>query len=286
MRVINIDTAADYGYVVRRVLAEGHPRTARGKKTIDLGVTAVSLADPMNALPIGIGRGLNTGIAAYEAASLIAGTTNYPLLLSIAPNFKQFMDPVGHSGTQYFHGAYGNRIGTQLSAVVQKLTRDRGTRQAVITLWDPRLDNLRDRSDYPCTIALAYELIGEYLNATTFMRSNDVWWGFPYDIFQFTQLQMTIANCLKVFPGEYTHITQSLHLYDEHQAAARHFVDTALPYNHDKDQPHGFGGWGMTVQDVMHGAWSALTNSESPKVVVPGEGWYRDKLWNRAPKLG
>lgn len=284
MRVIEIDTAADYSYVVRRVMSEGHPRTARGKATLDLGLTTVVLREPMNALPIGIGRGLNTGIAAYEAASLIAGMTNYPLLLTIAPNFEQFMDPVGHSGSQYFHGAYGNRIGTQLNAVVRKLTDDPGSRQAVITLWDPRLDNVRNRSDYPCTVALAYELEGEYLHATTFMRSNDVWWGFPYDIFQFTQLQITIANCLKVFPGTYNHIAQSLHLYEEHNAAACHFVDTSMPYNHNKDQPHGFGGWGMSVQDAMRSAWSVLTNSDESRIVAPGEGWYRDRLWKRATR--
>lgn len=285
MRLIHIDTAADYGYVVRRVLSEGRPRMARGKPTWELGTTAVKLADPLNALPIGIGRNLNTGIAAYEAASLIAGTTNYPLLLSIAPNFEQFMDPVGHAGTKYFHGAYGNRIGTQLHKVVKKLKDDPGTRQAVITLWNAQLDNIAGMHDYPCTLSLTYELVGDHLNATTFMRSNDVWWGFPYDIFQFTQLQLTIANCLSVYPGHYTHIAQSFHLYEEHDEAASFFVEQQMPQNHIKDQPRGFGAWAMSVQDAMHGAWAALTNTRD-RLVIPGEEWYRDKLWNRTPKLG
>ena len=46
------------------------------------------------------------------------------------------------------------------------------------------------------------------------MRSNDVWWGLPYDVFQFTQLQLTLARLLDVAPGEYTHMVGSLHAYE------------------------------------------------------------------------
>ena len=45
------------------------------------------------------------------------------------------------------------------------------------------------------------------------MRSNDLWLGFPYDVFQFTCLQVRMAMELGLDIGTYTHIAGSLHLY-------------------------------------------------------------------------
>ena len=46
------------------------------------------------------------------------------------------------------------------------------------------------------------------------MRSNDVWMGFPYDVFQFTCMQILMSMELGVEIGTYTHIAGSLHLYE------------------------------------------------------------------------
>ena len=46
------------------------------------------------------------------------------------------------------------------------------------------------------------------------MRSNDIWFGLPYDIFQFTSLQILLSMELGVGIGTYTHICGSLHLYE------------------------------------------------------------------------
>ena len=48
---------------------------------------------------------------------------------------------------------------------------------------------------------------------TTYMRSNDLWMGFPYDVFQFTNMQVLMSMELGVGIGFYTHISGSLHLY-------------------------------------------------------------------------
>jgi thymidylate synthase len=49
---------------------------------------------------------------------------------------------------------------------------------------------------------------------TTYMRSNDLWMGFPNDVFQFTCMQIWLAMRLGVKLGTYTHIAGSLHLYE------------------------------------------------------------------------
>lgn len=49
---------------------------------------------------------------------------------------------------------------------------------------------------------------------TTYMRSNDLWFGFPYDVFQFTCMQILMSMELELELGTYTHIAGSLHLYE------------------------------------------------------------------------
>ncbi len=55
----------------------------------------------------------------------------------------------------------------------------------------------------------------------TTMRSQDLWLGFPYDIFTATLIQELLAGWLEVGVGEYHHHVDSLHLYE---AAQRRLV--------------------------------------------------------------
>lgn len=60
------------------------------------------------------------------------------------------------------------------------------------------------------------------------MRSNDLWMGFPNDIFQFTAIQIYLAMRLGVGLGTYTHIAGSLHLYDrDYQSALKNIQKAA-----------------------------------------------------------
>jgi thymidylate synthase len=46
------------------------------------------------------------------------------------------------------------------------------------------------------------------------MRSNDVFLGLPYDVFNFTMLQELMAVELGIELGSYIHFAASLHLYE------------------------------------------------------------------------
>jgi hypothetical protein len=48
-----------------------------------------------------------------------------------------------------------------------------------------------------------------------FMRSNDIMFGYPYDVFNFSSLQSIMANKLNIEVGTYTHVVDSFHLYKE-----------------------------------------------------------------------
>ena len=204
-----------YLNVVRSVMQLGDRRSPRGQATLDLDNVMIRYESPYDALPLGMGRKISRRIAAVEAIQLIGGFHDPKLMLWASPNFAQFAEPSG-----MFWGAYGHRIGSQAQHVLRKLRDDPDTRQAVITLWNPTLDNYSHRRDYPCTVSLMYAIRNDQLCATTIMRSNDVWLGLPYDVFQFTQLQLTLATALGISAGSYTHFTNSLHLYERDLAAA------------------------------------------------------------------
>lgn len=261
------------------MLLHGEPRTVNDKLTRDAGFTTILLETPFDALPTNTGRGLNRAIAAAEALQLIGGFSDPDLMLRIAPRFKDFLNGDG------FHGAYGNRIKSQIHPTLTKLA-DEDTRRAVITLWDGDLDNLAGMRDYPCTVALQFQVEGGTLCMNTIMRSNDLWLGLPYDMFQFTQLQMTMANRLGLAYGWYRHTTMSLHVYDENVADLQRIHPPEMGKNGLPDQnpfqPMGVGATCTSMRNVMNFARSIAAGAPIAKLwnveLTLSDKWYVDAL--------
>lgn len=94
---------------------------------------------------------------------------------------------------------------------VEQMLRDNpATRQAVIHI--KTADDTASK-DVNCTVCLQFFIRDGKLYMTTYMRSNDIWLGFPFDVFQFTAMQVLMSMKLGVGLGTYTHIACSLHLY-------------------------------------------------------------------------
>jgi len=259
-----------YKELVDEVRSGGRVRSPRGRKTLDLGPTTVVLRSPYDALPLGVGRNLNTKIAVAEALQLIGAFSDPALVDWASPNFRAFQEDDGT-----FWGSYGERVGNQVIDVIRKLRSDRESRQAVITLWDPRLDNRQGKRDYPCTVALNFALVDDLLELRVLMRSNDVWLGTPYDWFQFTQLQLATAQSLGVDVGRYTHTTWSLHLYQDDVEASHwlHAPSTAEPVDGLlglRDEPFLF---------IMQQARALCRKGPYlERSLSEGERWYRQQL--------
>ena len=94
------------------------------------------------------------------------------------------------------------------------LRKDINTRQAVIHIKTPQNTIKKPTKDLNCTVCLQFFIREGKLYCTTYMRSNDLWMGFPYDVFQFTCIQIRMAMELGVGIGTYTHMVGSLHLYE------------------------------------------------------------------------
>lgn len=284
MTEIVLHSMSEYPLVIRRVLSNGDARAPRGLSTLDLDFTSIVLLNPRGGMPLGLGRKLNPAIGAMEAVQLIAGFADPKLTMRVAPQFERYADKDEHGGGVHFWGAYGERIKLQAYNVIKKLMSDPSTRQAVITLWDPWLDNVAGKKDYPCTIALQFSIHNGLLDMNTIMRSNDVWLGLPYDVFQFTQLQASIARALNKELGTYRHTALSLHLYEHDRAAAlelwQSYQDSTgrlrKSYN-EFWQPDGIGRVDDAFGDIMRRALAIIDNNPIEDETT-SEKWYRDQL--------
>lgn len=129
-------------------------------------------------------------------------------------NYTKAWDRMSDDGVTV-NSNYGHKIHKfygfdQWEYVKALLTKDPNSRQAVIHIKNPSDEPSKD---VPCTVSLQFLLRDNKLNLTVYMRSNDIWMGFPYDVFNFTCFQIKMAMELGVEIGWYTHVSGSLHLY-------------------------------------------------------------------------
>lgn len=264
------DMRDGYVDIVNWVRAEGSAVAPRGKRTVEIEDALIIVDNPEDTLPLGVGRNLNSGIASVEACQLLAGVSTPKLTINIGPNFKKFVEDNG-----MFHGAYGLRTRGQYEKIIDRLRRDPDTRQAVVTLWSPELDLLEEKRDYPCTVLHQFKIRSGALNMSVYMRSNDVYLGTAYDIFQFTRVQLAVASVLEIPVGSYAHHVGSLHLYEDSISKAE-----ALHYSEgDFTAPPAIVGrnWFEVRASAML-ALDAVIDDDEYRKTSSVERWYADAM--------
>ena len=209
-----------YLEVINTLFEKGVKQESRNGTTLEVQDLMIEVANPLEMAPNGVRPGYAVSIGWVEGLQLIAGITDSALTTQVQPNFRAFME---HEDARFW-GAYGPRLRDQLPIIVGRLAADPDTRQAVTTLWDPKYDAAGGKKDHPCTTAFVFQIRDGKLNMSTLMRSNDLYWGWPYDSQQFAMLQLTMAGALRVPVGTYTHHAVSAHLYEPHWVAAREML--------------------------------------------------------------
>ncbi|MEU8262609.1 thymidylate synthase [Micromonospora sp. NPDC048999] len=220
MIVLTADTASElFIAACQAVLLNGQAVCPRDMATTEVVGAHLCLTNPRRRLvAVPPARVINPAFAVAEALWILSGSDD-PWIFDFNANLRRYADD------GVLQGAYGPRIRRwggsvdQLDAVVRKLSSDRDSRQAVIQIYDPSRDH-RGYRDVPCTLGYRFFIRQGRLVMHTSMRSQDVWLGFPYDIFATTLLHELMAGWLGVEVGEYHHHVDSLHLYAENAAAA------------------------------------------------------------------
>lgn len=145
--------------------------------------------------------------------------------------FSKFWEKISDDGTTA-NSAYGYLMKyafgfDQIEKVIEILKKDPNSRRAKININTPR-KNVDSTLDEPCTMFLHFMIRHEKLYCVAVMRSNDIWFGFPYDVAFFTELQKYIADKLGVGYGDYTHFACSLHMYDKDAEKIAEIVDNPV----------------------------------------------------------
>ena len=102
----------------------------------------------------------------------------------------------------------------QLEKVIHMLKTNNETRQAAISIYDGK-EIHRYATDTPCTYAVQFTIVQGKLYMSVYMRSNDLWYGFCNDQYQFASLQELVAERLNLPIGTYYHHAHNLHLYND-----------------------------------------------------------------------
>jgi thymidylate synthase len=257
MHVFEGDTLNDVYDDMFRAVALGSKRSARGKETLEIRPVVLHLtrsyASRFLIIP---NRGINYAFAIAEVLWILGGRGDTDFISfynkrmldyadtqqyfngsygrrlrsydydewpsfairhydnSEVPNFSRMnrddnVRRLFHSGVEF----------DQLSIVVSKIKEDIDTRQAVALIWDARKDNFIKSKDYPCNVLLMFKVVDGKLDMSVIRRSNDIIWGLPYNVIQFTSIHEYVAGKLCIPIGDYYEYIDSLHVYTKEYEA-------------------------------------------------------------------
>lgn len=171
---------------------------------------SVIISDPTKNIMKNEYRELSMRYAVGEFLWYLSGSNSLSEIQKYTKNWDRMSDD-GKTVNSNYGWCIKEKFGfDQFDYVYNLLKENPETRQAVIHI--KTADN-RKSKDVNCTVCLQFFIRNNRLYLTTYMRSNDIWFGFPYDVFVFTNLQIIMSMKLGIPLGHYTHIAGSLHLY-------------------------------------------------------------------------
>lgn len=149
----------------------------------------------------------------YAIGEMLWYMSGLPLLKEIqkyGKGWDRMSDDGIHVNSNYGYCIQSKYGFNQWEFVKNELKKNPNSRRAVIHIKEA---SNKESKDINCTVCLQFFIREGKLFLTTYMRSNDLWFGFPYDVFQFTCMQILMSMELGLELGTYTHIAGSLHLY-------------------------------------------------------------------------
>ena len=127
--------------------------------------------------------------------------------------WKRMADSNGNVNSNYGYQWERNK---QLDSIIAMLKTNPETRQAAISIYDAKeINDGNYQYDTPCTYAVQFTIVHGRLDMCVTMRSNDLWYGFCNDQYQFSKLQEMVSKRLKIETGVYYHFAHNMHLYND-----------------------------------------------------------------------
>jgi len=190
-------------------------KTGKEEETRELINRSLKFVLPRFRLPLPHIHKFNIAFAIAEWLSYMTGIDDISYFTTYIKKYKDWS-----SDGVTLDGAYGPRINVpnnQIQKIITMLEKTPSSRRAVLSIYHGQMDLIGHGGlNTPCTLTLQFLVRGGYLHAITNMRSNDVVWGLPYDLFCFTMIQEFISTRLGLGIGTYYHNAASSHLYKRH----------------------------------------------------------------------
>jgi thymidylate synthase len=199
-----------YEYYHNEIITNGID-FAGTKALFNIGFT---ITNPSDKIITNKERNWNQKYAAAEWAWYLSGDPNIiklgELYGKVPPIWERMADVYGNVNSNY---GWQWKRDDQLDNVVNLLRDVPETRQAAISIYDGK-EMYRYTNDTPCTYAVQFTIVQGTLYMAVYMRSNDLWYGFCNDQYQFASLQEMVADRLSIPVGSYYHHAHNLHLYN------------------------------------------------------------------------
>jgi len=256
--------------LLREAWENGRECAPRGKKIKELLHTQVIIDDLRNNILTHPLRDCNFRFMVAEWLWIQSGRDDVAWISRFNSKIREFSDD-----GKIFLGAYGPRLMEQLSWVIALLKKDPDTRQAVITIFEG-CDFKTCGKDVPCTLSLQLLLRQDKLHGVLTMRSNDLWLGTPYDIFNWSQITNSIAGELGVDTGSFTLQAGSSHIYESDWEKARGVVGESLKDYYPGYRYPYFERSPMLERVAPTSICTSIENLALPNVVFGGRTYFEE----------
>jgi len=163
-------------------------------------------------------RDANPFFHLFEALWMLGGQEDVDYVRFFNKRMMEYSDDgwrlngaYGYRWRKYFHS-------DQLDLAVSHLIEDPNSRRAVVTMWDSEdlKRAIEDYKDVPCNTHIYFKRKNNKLNMTVLCRSNDIIWGtYGANAVHFSILQEYIASQIGIEVGDYYHVSDSYHAYEE-----------------------------------------------------------------------
>lgn len=203
-----------------KLINEGELSSPRGMETMELMNEIVCIENPItiNTICTLKERKLSRKYLNAELNWYRSGDLDIEYISEFSSMWSKIADEFGRVNSNYGHWAkhlLGPDGSSQFKWCVKQLVDDRHSRRAVIT-YNQLEHKYEGVKDFPCTMYQQFYVRKGKLDSFVSMRSNDLIYGFCYDVPWFTLLQREMAQKLNIPLGNYYHHATSLHVYKKH----------------------------------------------------------------------
>lgn len=222
----------DIYYELLKLLIEAPENTStnrKGETIYELNYPTIILEDPNKCYAT-----MRNMSMPYLIGELLFYLKGYNKLNNIK-YYSKFWEKISDDGKNLnsCYGFYFYRMPipckqSQMQYCIEQLKINKESKKAVMTIYSGELHSYKTK-DNPCTMYAQFFIRENSLQMIVNMRSNDIWFGLPYDIPFFTFVQKQVYfNLLKTYSdlklGLYIHRSNSLHLYKRNLQEAKQFI--------------------------------------------------------------